>query len=295
MDVTSTQGALPADSPTAPTEHAPQSLDSFRAMLSGDDDDNDADSSPADADGHQDPQQEPEAKAEGEAEPEEKKADEDQPKEKTRQRMERLLKDRAEALQEAAQIKEKAAAKELRLSLALKTVMAKLTATNERLSQYEDMDTADHRLADMESRQQVQAEYRRQEQALRARAEQEREQALVGNFRSQLEESISDALEGFPTVTREQLLARFKEHAEANQDVTFDAAPDIFKKLATGLDEEMFARYESRVLERHKPKLSAPRPISSRGAVPGPPSRLRTVDEMAEDADAAFGSKWGGR
>jgi len=292
MDVTSTQGAQPAATPTAPADAAPSSLESFQARLSGEDDY--AESSTADAVGDQDPQQEPEAEATG-AEPDKKKAEEDGAKTKTEQRFQKLLKERASLREEMDTLRQTSEAQSLRLSLALQRLVKDNAALKQQLSAHVDIDSPEYQLEALRNRQQTQAEFKAEQRKLEQRLAKERETSMVEEARAELFDLMDEALASYPNLTRDQLQARFREHAAANSDVTFETAPDVFRDLAAKLDEEIFARYEPRILERHKAKLSAPQPISTRGTVSGPPSRLRTVDEMADDAEAAFGATWGNR
>lgn len=295
MDVTGTQGAPEAASPTATpgaaptgaTPAAPPAAKSgfdakaLESMMAGES------PPPADdevkAEGDQDPSK-PEA-----AEPDqEKKADDEAPKDKTKARMDQLLKERAETRQELQKYKAEAQQKEVRFTVALKKVLDDNATLKAQLSQYEDLDTPEHKLGEIESRQKVQAELRAKEQQLQQRLQEEQDKAQTSELQSELYDAMDDALSGFEHLTREQLQRRFSRYAKQNPGVTFEQAPGVFADLAKELDAEYEALYEARVLKKHAPKLTAHSPVTSSGTVRRP-SRPSTTDEIASELDRAFG------
>lgn len=290
MEAPATTGAPSAASPSGTPVGVPTSTPATAAdlesLLSGD-----VDSSPP-TEGDQDPKEEPDAqKADGEAEPEEKKADEDKPKDKTARRVEKLLKERDGFRKELANVQQAHERETARLNLALKTVMGKLSEREQRLSQYEDLSTADEKLAEHQLRQKVQAEYAKTEKQLAEQAEQQKQQQVQEEARSLVEDSLAEALDAFPHLTDAQLRRKLAEHSEANPDLVVSDASDLFKKLAREIDQEQEALYEQRFLKKHKAKLSAPNPIPSRGTLGVPSGRIPSVEEMAEDHEEFMKTK----
>lgn len=296
---TNAPDANTASSPVPDNQPARSSMDEFYAALSGADDQL-ADSSTAEVPGDQDPGLEPEGEAEadaeakpdGEATPDQKKADEEV-NPKTAKRIERLLQERAQVREELSKAKEQFATREAQYKVALRKAVADLSAYKAKLGEYgEDFEGPEAQLAALKGKQQVQTQLAQERQAIMQRIAQEREAALVGDFRAQFQEAISETLEDFPQLSEAQLKAAIKAHAQANADVTIDNAGALFRELAQKLDDELLAKYEARVLERHRPKLNAPNPISSRGTV-SVSGRPLTLEEIIADQEARKGTGWG--
>lgn len=292
MDATP-QGDSPAASPTADATTHSSSADAafdagFEAANAGEapsqsEPPADAKAVQAKPEGNQPPDGEESAEAE-KADDAEQADDEGQPKSKTERRVQQLLQQRKEARNELTKVKQDFASKEARYKLALEKVVQDFNALKQQLSQYEDVDSPEFRLRDMESRQRVQERLAREQRQLQERFQKEQFEAETQEARQALVDAMDDALAEYPHLTRPQLQERFKAYARQNPDVTFDQAPDVFKTLAEEMDRSLFERFESRVLEKHAPKLKAPSPVSSTGTVPQPKAAM-TDEEFAAHLD----------
>lgn len=285
MEAPATQGA-PSPAATPGSDPTPASVDDLVTALSGD-----ADSSPPD-DGTQDPEAVPEGETpEGEATPDDEKEANESYSKRVQKRLDKLTEQREKIRAEFREFKQQAEAQTARLTVALKTVMGKLQEREALLSEYGvDFSSSDEKLADYERRQRAQAELSQHEKRLKEQARIEQEQILTEEAKAALEDALADVLDEYPHLTDAQLRAKLSEYARDNPDATVESAAELFRQFAREIDEELFSVYEKRALEKHAPRLSAPKPIAGTGTM-GVRGTFSSLDEILEDAEAHFGRR----